>query len=173
MKTVVLCLLAIVSLPVTSVSETCIPGRKLISVSGTRCRFDIHDQGLSFGVHPIFLVPTDTLGNVSFTGVINNIRVIGKFAVKSISVDTSVVIDPITLIENVVCDSIFFVGKHGEWTYYTDRACYRELYEKGQLIESESFQKFFETEQGAINVSDSMARIRSIIDSHLKKGENY
>ncbi len=134
---------------------------------------DVHDPGISIStLNAIFLVPIDTIGNLSFTGVINGIKVIGKFKPHSCWADTIMVMDPLTNEGVLICDSIYKVAKHGEWNYYCDDGLnYREYYDNGNLIQRDSLESSFIVNNKEIKIVDSMERIRSIIDLYIKRGD--
>lgn len=144
-------------------------GGKHVTIGGTQ--IDIYGKGICFGQNPIFLVPIDTLGNVSFTGIINNVRVMGSFAPDTYGVDTNEVLDPVTLEYIQVHNTGIRSLKNGEWNYYyNDGANYREYYDKGVLIRTDSFNGVLRAGNRQIKIVDSMARIRSMVDLYLKKG---
>lgn len=162
-------LLFIVALPIACLAQEARPGSKKIMVGGWR--LDADDCGMTFGSNPIFLVPMDITGNVSFTGIINNVRVRGKFAPYAYITDTIMVEDPVVGDISMVIDSFCKSRKQGEWAYYPDGPSYYEYYEKGELVKRDSFQHIFHSGNREITLADSMARIRSIIDLYIKKGD--
>jgi hypothetical protein len=114
----------------------------------------------------------DTIGHVSLTAIVNGVRVIGKFAPYSYSVDTIPVQDPISGDVILRVDTVFNVKKQGEWGYYCyNGPSYNEYYETGELIRRDSFYGVFRKGEREIKIVDSMARIRSIVDLYLRKGE--
>lgn len=144
-------------------------GRKYVNVG--RTQLDVYGNGVCFGQNPIFLVPMDTLGNVSFTGSINHVKVMGSFAPSTYGVDTTEVQDPITGEYIEMYDIGIRSLKNGEWNYYyNDGAIYREYYDKGVLIRTDSFGGVLRAGNREIKIVDSMARIRSMVDLYLKKG---
>lgn len=144
-------------------------GRKYVNVG--RTQIDVHSKGVCFGQNPIFLVPIDTLGNASFTGSINNVKVMGSFAPSTYRVDTTEVQDPVTLEYVQVYNTGIRSLKNGEWNYYySDGANYREYYNMGELTRIDSLKGIFTVGEREIKIVDSMARIRSIVDLYLNKG---
>lgn len=171
MRSVLTYMFLLIALPAESQSKWGYSGRKMVSMGGSQ--FDIHQQGFCFGANPIFLVPMDTIGNVSFTGVINNIRVMGKFARYSCGVDSNGMTDPGAEEIILMYDSSCYVKKHGEWGYHCyDGISYYEYYDKGELVRRDSFQGVFKVGTREIKIVDSMARLRSIVDLYFKKGSN-
>lgn len=170
MNKVLAYLLLFVLLPAVAMSQTHFSGRKFISVGGSQFLMD--DLGVCFGQNPVFLVPIDTLGNVSCTGMINGVKVMGKFAPVAVNYnDTTAVEDPLTGEIIYVIDSNFSARKHGEWVYYYGEAdTYREYYDTGNLIKADTLYGIFKVGKREIKIVDSMARIRSILDLYLKKG---
>lgn len=171
MSRVILYLLLLMLLPYYMLAQAQYSGRKTVSVG--RTTQDIHNTGVCWGENPIFLIPKDTLGNVSFTAVLNKVKVIGQFVPAFERVDTSEIIEPVTG-EYLVVYSIDIVSrKHGEWNYYYDdySRSYREYYNKGELIKKDTINTVFKIGSRAITVTDSMARIRSIVDLYLQKGK--
>ena len=161
-----LCILIL--LPAIARAQT-ITVRKNVNVG--RTQIDVHSKGVCFGQNPIFVVPMDTLGNVSFTGSINNVKVMGGFAPSTYGVDTTEVQDPITGEYIEMYDIGIRSLKNGEWNYYyNDGAYYREYYDKGVLIRADSLEGTFPVGNRQIKIVDSMARIRSMVDLYLKKG---
>lgn len=161
-----LCILIL--LPAIARAQT-ITVRKNVNVG--RTQIDVHSKGVCFGQNPIFLVPMDTLGNVSFTGSINNVKVMGSFAPDTYGVDTTEVQDPITGEYIEMYDIGIRSLKNGEWNYYfNDGANYREYYDMGVLIRTDSFNSVLRADNREIKIVDSMARIRSMVDLYLKKG---
>ena len=161
-----LCILIL--LPAIARAQT-ITVRKNVNVG--RTQIDVHSKGVCFGQNPIFLVPMDTLGNVSFTGSINNVKVMGSFAPATYGVDTTEVQDPITGEYIEMYDIGIRSLKNGEWNYYfNDGANYREYYDMGVLIRTDSFNSVLRADNREIKIVDSMARIRSMVDLYLKKG---
>ncbi len=163
-----LCIL--ISLPAIALSQARYSGRKYVMVG--RSQIDVYSKGICFGQNPIFLVPVDTLGTVSFTAVINNVKVMGSFAPGTYGVDTTEVQDPITGEYIEMYDIGIGSLKNGEWNYYyNDGANYREYYDKGVLTRTDSFDGVLRSGNREVKIVDSMARIRSIVDLYLKKGD--
>ena len=93
MRSALICLLVLITLPYTGLCQDGLPAYKTIEIGGSR--FSVHEQSISFGgTDPVFLVPTDTTGNLVFTGVIHGVRVVGRFAPCSFILDTTYAEDP-------------------------------------------------------------------------------
>lgn len=153
---------------VSASSQTHYRFSKTTAVGGTL--LGMHSGGITFGSNPIFLVPIDTLGNVSFTGIINNVRVIGKFAPYSYRIDTTMVQDPFDGEFIMSFENVSETRKDGEWSYYCDNGpSYHEYYKNGIIIQRDTLEYVLTTGKKEIQLVDSMARIRSIIDLYIKK----
>jgi len=136
-------------------------------------QFRIYEPGITLSdANPIFLVPTDTVGGLSFTGIIRNVRVMGKFAPYLKVADTSYAENPLNGEYVMILDTVYHLKRQGEWDYYYDSGyCFHEYYDKGNLIDRDSLRYFFRGNRSGITVADSMARIRSIVDLYMKKGD--
>jgi hypothetical protein len=163
-----LCLMALPTISMSQYYKTLKQKHILIS----RTKLDVHDHYVSFGTNAIFIVPTDTVGNLSFTGIINNIRVVGKLAPYICFADTTVVEDPANGQMVMTCDSIYKVNKHGEWSYYTDRITYHEFFDNGRLVSRDSLENSMAEDGIGARILDSMAHIRTYITNYIKKGDD-
>lgn len=170
MKCTLTYMLLLVLLPAVAIAQSGFSGRKSVFVHGSR--LDVYGQGVCFGQNPVFLVPVDTFGNVSCTGMINGVKVMGKFAPISGNYnDTTAVEDPLTgeIVELV--DSNFSARKQGEWVYYYGEGnTYREYYDTGKLIKTDTLYGVFKVGNREIKIADSMARVKSILGLYLRRG---